>query len=1169
MSLTSPTKRNDGQTIPPVDLQMRGANSIESLPDNDGADLIMTIDAQIDQSYQKSDSNQELLGGGHIAMKELKPDDNGVVKVSGRFKFLAGELDSLFEGKKVDKVDEVGGLIGLCEGLRSHLEKGISVNSANVDEDEVTLSRINEFGANVFPPPKQKTFWEFAWDAVTDTTLLVLCAAAVADLAVGIYKAVIPPPNREPLAWIEGVAILIAVVVIVLVNSVNDFRKQKQFLHLSNVTDNLQSVSVCRNGSLLRIPVSSIYVGDILSFEAGDMLPADGILVSGFNVIVDESSNTGESIEIYKAAYDKMKENKSAVVGDEKEPDCFLTSGSRVVDGAGKMIVLCVGDHSVQGKALALLRSADDDDDDMTPLQKKLAIVADQMSKWGLWIAIGFVAGLFIAYGGARAYEGKDRVGIINDCINVIITGITVVVIAVPEGLPVAVTLSLGFTTLLMLKDNNLVRHLAACETMGDATVICSDKTGTLTQNNMTVTQGHVAAEEMIHDGEVLQPSPTTSRTAPSTSFILPLIARSININSTAYSQENPQRQETHEQKGGLFSALSTSRALGKSNASFKVSSLHLVHHPAMEGPRRFIGSLSEAALLKWTESLGYHYDDDRTRVTYLDKFPFSSARKRMMSVVNSLSGEEKSLQEQMGVEKGCIVVVKGAAEIVLEACTKFLNGKGEVCTMSEEDRNKFEKVILEYSKAGLRTLGVSMKPIPASDYQKLAKSMGHDRESLFKALEAETVLLAILGLEDPIRAEVPEAVATCQRAGVSVRMVTGDALGTAITVARRCGILSQDSEVHVNVTGNNSTEDVVMTGPEFRKLSQEEMDAVIPRLKILARSSPADKQLLVRRLRELGEVVAVTGDGTNDAPALRSSDVGFAMGITGTEIVKEASDIVLLDDNFATLVKAIIWGRGVYDSIRKFLQFQLTVNVTAVVVTIITSFLATVGANGSSNGKTPVSILTVVQLLWINLIQDTFAALALATDAPSPEVLLRKPAKRDESLLGEHMWRLIATQSVYQIAVTLMLYLKGEDWFGLTRPDGNTEDMVLSSIVFNTFVWCNFFNLVNCREIHQGLNVFRNVLKNRLFIFIITMQIVVQIIIVEFGGDAFRTAPLSAAQWFICIGIGAGSLLFGTLVRLLPSIGNAKSQTGQTPVVLSDSKDGFVAAGIDAEKSV
>lgn len=566
---------------------------------------------------------------------------------------------------------------------------------------------------------------------------------------------------------------------------------------------------------------------------------------------------------------------------------------------------------------------------------------------------------------------------------DILIVAITLIVVAVPEGLPLAVTLALAFATTRMLKENNLVRVLRACETMGNATTICSDKTGTLTQNKMTVVAGTIGKDARFEafPSEYEKALPIPKAVGQYSKAIKSLLLQSIVVNSTAFEGEE-------------------------------------------DGVPAFIGSKTETAMLMFArDHLGMDsVSRERSSALIVQLIPFDSARKCMGVVVKFSNGVHR-------------LFVKGASEILLSKATRYVSDiSAEFITeadLTKDDITSLNATINAYAERSLRTIGMLYK-----DYAEWPPVGAHRMEddpnmADFDSIFNDMTFLGLVGIMDPLRPGVTEAVASCQNAGVIVRMVTGDNVVTARAIAKECGIY---------------TDGVVMEGPAFRQLTESEMDDILPRLQVLARSSPEDKRILVRRLKELGETVAVTGDGTNDGPALKMADVGFSMGIAGTEVAKEASSIILMDDNFSSIVKAMMWGRAVNDAVRKFLQFQLTVNITAVLLTFVSAV--------SSSDRT--SVLTAVQLLWVNLIMDTFAALALATDAPTPEILNRKPTPKSASLISLNMWKMIIGQAIFQLVVTFVLYFAGGDILGYHNDKELAE---LKTMVFNTFVWMQIFN--------------------------------------------------------------------------------------------------------------
>lgn len=655
--------------------------------------------------------------------------------------------------------------------------------------------------------------------------------------------------------------------------------------------------------------------------------------------------------------------------------------------------------------------------------------------------------------------------------LNILIVAITVIVVAVPEGLPLAVTLALAFATTRMLKENNLVRVLRACETMGNATTICSDKTGTLTENKMTVVAGTWGADEDFPQSssaiaEDDRPTPTFSDVFDKISAAFSqLLGQSINLNSTAFEGEE-------------------------------------------NGVKTFIGSKTETALLNMaktylgTDSLAA----ERSNADVVQVFPFDSGRKCMGAVIRLQSGAFR-------------LVVKGAAELMLAPATSSLSDiynddldDLELESLNDELRDRFSTKIDSYAKRSLRTIALLYKDFEQWPPQG-ARTLEDDKSMVdFDDVFSNMTWIGVVGIQDPLREGVVQAVARCQKSGVVVRMVTGDNVITAQAIATECGIMADEDSM-------------VMEGTKFRQLPDEEMDKILPRLRVLARSSPEDKRVLVARLKHLGETVAVTGDGTNDGPALKTADVGFSMGIAGTEVAKEASSIILLDDNFKSIITAISWGRAVNDAVSKFLQFQITVNITAVLLT----FVSAVSNSGNR------SVLTAVQLLWVNLVMDTFAALALATDAPTDEILDRKPTPKRAPLFTPVMWKMIIGQAIYQLVVTFVLYFAADKILGydfVAHPELQQE---LNTMVFNTFVWMQIFNEFNNRRLDNKFNIFEGVLKNYWFIGINFIMVAGQIMIVFIGGQAFGITRINGTQWAICIGCAIFCLPWAVVLRTIP----------------------------------
>jgi len=1038
--------------------------------------------------------------GDELSTEEaLRPDknnENDFEAANNPFAFSTGQLNKTLNPKSLAAYRALGGIRGLERGLQTDLVAGLSVDETSISEqvsfEEARLcakqkkapgagtiigqdvfvtdherkgqyhDRIRIFKDNRLPAKKSLSIWRLFWNALNDRVLIILSIAAVVSLALGVYEAVgqKPAPGQGPsLDWVEGLAIMVAVVLVVLVTGLNDYRREKQFAALNAKKDDRQ-VKAIRSGRSVMISVFDVMVGDILHMESGDSIPADGILISGYGIRCDESSATGESDAMKKTAGEEVWNRIEDGTAPSKL-DPFIVSGSKVLEGVGTYLVTSVGVNSSFGKIMMSLQTENED----TPLQVKLAKMANWIGYIGTAAAgllfvillIRFLAGLS-GNPDSPAMKGSAF-------LNILIVAITIIVVAVPEGLPVAVTLALSFATKRMLKENNLVRHLRACETMGNATTICSDKTGTLTQNKMTVVAGTLGSkvkfareiESGKSDREVI---PFPAAFEQLSSATKNLLVQSCSINSTAFE--------------------------GEENGEFT-----------------FIGSKTETAILTMAkEQLGMGpVAEERAGVNIVQFIPFDSDRKCMGVVVRLASGT-------------CRLLVKGAAELMLaRATTELTDITGESlarCELTEASRASVAINIEEFAWQSLRTIAMLYKDYPQWPPFG-SRTLDEDRSmALFEDVFHDMTLLSVVGIQDPLRDGVSKAVKQCQDAGLKVRMVTGDNVMTASAIATQCGIKTEDG--------------LVLEGPKFRQMSDREMDEAIPHLEVLARSSPEDKRTLVARLKHLGETVAVTGDGTNDGPALKTADVGFSMGIAGTEVAKEASAIILMDDNFSSIVNAIMWGRSVNDAVAKFLQFQITVNITAVV-------LAFVSAVSSPDSQ---SVLSAVQLLWVNLIMDTFAALALATDAPTEKILDRKPTPKRAALITTNMWKMITGQAVYQLIVTFTLYYAGSSILGYSKSD-TVLQTELNTMVFNTFVWMQIFNEFNNRRLDNKLNIFEGVHRNAFFIVINIIMVAGQIMIVFVGGMAFQIKRIDGTQWAICILCALPCLLWAIVLRCIP----------------------------------
>uniref|UniRef100_A0A8C2EEF6 Calcium-transporting ATPase n=1 Tax=Cyprinus carpio TaxID=7962 RepID=A0A8C2EEF6_CYPCA len=1005
----------------------------------------------------------------------------------GDFGCTLKELRSLMELRGTDGSQRIqecyGDVQGLCSRLKSSPIDGLSGHSDDISR------RKEEFGKNFIPPKKPKTFLQLVWEALQDVTLIILEVAAIISLGLSFYK----PPNAEreycgraaggvedegeaEAGWIEGAAILLSVICVVLVTAFNDWSKEKQFRGLQSRIEQEQKFTVLRAGQVIQIPVAEIVVGDIAQVKYGDLLPADGVLIQSNDLKIDESSLTGESDHVKKTV--------------DKDP--LLLSGTHVMEGSGKMLVTAVGVNSQTGIIFTLLGQKDggtvemeplnsDDETEEEPkknkipkkeksvLQGKLTKLAVQIGKAGLFMSAITVLILVVLFLVDTFWiQGLPW---IKDCtpiyiqffVKFFIIGVTVLVVAVPEGLPLAVTISLAYSVKKMMKDNNLVRHLDACETMGNATAICSDKTGTLTMNRMTVVQVYIGDR---HYNKVPEPDLIPGN-------IMNLLVTGISVNCAYTSKIMPAEKE-----GGL--------------------------------PRQ-VGNKTECALLGFTTGLRKDYQAIRNEYPeekIYKVYTFNSVRKSMSTVLKNRDGSYRMFS-------------KGASEILLRKCCQVLTANGEAKVFRPIDRDDMVKKVIEaMASEGLRTICLAYRDFPVSDGEP-------DWDNEADILTGLTCI-CVVGIEDPVRPEVPDAIQKCQQAGITVRMVTGDNINTARAIATKCGILHIGDDFRC-IEGKEFNRRI---RNELGEIEQERLDKIWPKLRVLARSSPTDKHTLVKgiidsTILEQRQVVAVTGDGTNDGPALKKADVGFAMGIAGTDVAKEASDIILTDDNFSSIVKAVMWGRNVYDSISKFLQFQLTVNVVAVIVAFTGACI------------TQDSPLKAVQMLWVNLIMDTFASLALATEPPTDALLLRKPYGRNKPLISRTMMKNILGHAVYQLTIIFTLLFAGEQIFDIDSGRNTPLHAPPSehyTIVFNTFVMLQLFNEINARKIHGERNVFEGIFNNMIFCSIVFGSFVIQFLIVQFGGKPFSCVGLSVEQWLWCVFLGFGSLLWGQLISTIPT---------------------------------
>ena len=935
------------------------------------------------------------------------------------------EVDALVEelhAHKYDAVNTPEGVAKVMNNLSTSLEGGIEASSST--------ERGALYGINKFADPPTSTVLEKIWDTLQDPTLIMLLVAAFASIAIGATL------EAEENGWVDGVAILVAVALVTGVTVWNDVEKEAQFRVLNEVK-NETKVKAIRGGVLQTIWTSDVVVGDVMVLEAGDKVCADGIFIKGYRIKVDESALTGESMDVSKNA-----------------EDVLLRSGSRVTEGSDcVMLALAVGEKSQWGQIMATLNEEVDD----TPLQEKLALLAQNIGFLGIFVAVICFIVMTVAW--SINVADANRIG---DVLKFFLFAITIVVVAVPEGLPLAVTISLAYSMRKMMVDQNFVRHLAACETMGSATVICSDKTGTLTTNRMTVMMGWFCGKKYESaQGAKTQVTLTDMASLPSVG--LEELTNCMAINSRAFITLND----------------------------------HGIHE--------YVGNKSECATLAFLDSaLGRSYQSIRASIEGEDPrklWPFDSARK-MMSVLTKHPADHTAY----------VLYSKGAPEVMLNSgkCSSYMDASGAVAPLDEGMKNAILQEQEAMAAVGLRTLLFAFKGFGAGSH------MPDDPK--WDALEEEDLcVLGVVGIKDPVRDGVPENIMVCTNAGVAVKMVTGDNKLTAESIARECGILDDGDDVSV----------AIIEGPAFRALDEKQRQERAPSVKVMARSSPNDKLLMVAALKSLGEIVAVTGDGTNDAPALKEADVGLSMGMAGTEVAKEASDIVILDDSFNSIVKAILWGRSVFNNIRKFLQFQLTVNCVALSLAFFAAVIAALTSTPDSSndahseeGELRSMPLNVIQLLWVNLIMDSLGALALATENPTPDLLERRPQGRSEPLITPKMIKHIAVQSIYQfIWLMVILYVGPEiEEYSLSKSDSALR---LNSIIFNTFIFCQLFNEINSRKINDEMNILSGIADSPIFAIVLTVTLLFQILFIEVAYEFFKVTPLNAYEWLFSVGVG------------------------------------------------
>ena len=876
------------------------------------------------------------------------------------------------------------------------------------DAEVVESRRLH--GDNVLTPPAKEPLWRKFLAKLTDPLIIILLVAAALSIGIAFYEYF--GLGHDATAFLEPVGILLAVVLATGLAFIFETKADREFDILNKVNDD-EPVRVIRNGQSQQIPKRDVVAGDVVMIGTGDEIPADGTLIDAVALMVDESSLTGEP------ACAKTTDSRD-FDPEATFPSNRVMRGTKVMEGHGVFRAEAVGDRTENGK---VFQAAQIDNSIKTPLDEQLERLGSLITKLGYAVAALVVVGRLGIYFSNEPFEW---ISFITYLLQTVMLAVTLLVVSVPEGLPMAVTLSLAYSMRRMLKTNNLVRKLHACETMGATTVICTDKTGTLTQNRMRVAS--------------MQFYPVEGFTQQQCDA---LVREGMAVNSTA--------------------SLDLSRK---------------------DDPQP-IGNPTEGALLLWLHDNGCDYLELKRRAGRVAELPFSTERKYMATAVVSAAEAGRR-----------ILYVKGAPEILLT-----------MCDMPQQQREGIRTTLAEYQNQAMRTLAFAFRPL-ADGEQGITP----------EGISGRLAMVGIAAISDPVREEVPAAVTECRNAGIEVKIVTGDTTATAREIGRRIGLWSDDTDTDRNI----------ITGPEFEALDERQLADRVMDLKIIARARPMDKKRLVEALQAHNQVVAVTGDGTNDAPALKAANVGLSMG-DGTSVAKEASDITIIDNSFGSIARAVMWGRSLYLNIQRFILFQLTVNVAACLTVLFGAFTGT---------ESP---LTVTQMLWVNLILDTFAAMALASLPPSPQVMNAKPRDRSAFIITSHMKRrIISTGGLFFLLMMVLLYLfRHADVESLLQPwhldfssPGHISPYELS-LFFTLFVMLQFWNLFNARAFGTGRSAF-HIAHCDGFVFIALLILVGQYLIVTFGGTMFSVVPLKAADWGIVIAATSAVLWVGELRRLI-----------------------------------
>lgn len=885
--------------------------------------------------------------------------------------------------------------------------------------DAEVLESRKKYGVNILTPPEKEPLWKQFLEKFTDPLIIILMIAGVLSIGISFYEYF--GLNEGFTVFFEPIGIFVAILLATGLAFYFELKADKEFAILNQVNDD-ELVEVIRNGNATQIPKKDVVVGDIVIINTGAEVPADGELLECVSLNVDESTLTGEPM-CHKSVDEKDFDP------DATYPTNHVLKGTKVMEGHGIFRVTAVGDKTENGKVFV---AAQIDDSVKTPLNEQLDGLSDLITKLSYGFAVLVVVGrLLIYFLGDNSMEWAHITAYV---LQTLMIAVTLIVVAVPEGLPMAVTLSLAYSMRRMLKTNNLVRKMHACETMGATTVICTDKTGTLTQNQMSVeeTQFYGLANQALGTDE-------TSR----------LIKEGIALNSTA--------------------------SLDLSNPDKPV----------------VLGNPTEGALLLWLRNNGIDYRNLKDNANIVEELPFSTERKYMATVVESA---------QLGGKK--ILYVKGAPEIIRSLCKQI-------------DKNvniaDIDKQLTDYQNRAMRTLGFAYQVLNDSD---MAIADG-------KVIAENLTFMGIVAIADPVRKDVPAAVQKCMAAGINVKIVTGDTPGTAKEIGRQIGLWTK-----------KDSDSAIITGAEFEKLSDDELDKKVLELKIIARARPMDKKRLVESLQRNNQVVAVTGDGTNDAPALKAAHVGLSMG-DGTSVAKEASDITIIDNSFSSICRAVMWGRSLYQNIQRFLLFQLTVNVAACFIVLVGAFMGT---------ESP---LTVTQMLWVNLIMDTFGAMALASLPPSQSVMKDKPRDRKAFILTKPMMKdILGVGGFFFLLLVVFLYIfqhteitQMTDLLHCKLGEANGLSPYEQTLLFSIFVWTHLWYMFNTRSFETGKSFFQLKMSKEFFT-IVAIIFIGQVVIVEGLYDFFNCIPMKLMDWVIIVVLSSLVLWARELWHLLTKRG-------------------------------